>query len=65
MIVADTNLIAYLLIRGERTELAERAYQKEPHWAAPPMCWSWLWHPAVRPTTVNSWRWRASSASRW
>ena len=36
LIVADTNLIADLLIRGERTELAESAYQKEPHWAAPP-----------------------------
>lgn len=35
MIVADTNLVAYLLLPGERTEDAERAYQRDADWVAP------------------------------
>ena len=35
MIVADTNLIVYFFIQGEHSELAEKAFQKDPQWTAP------------------------------
>jgi predicted nucleic acid-binding protein len=35
MIVVDTNVVAYLLLGGERTPGARRAFQKDPLWAAP------------------------------
>ncbi len=37
MIVADTNLVSYLLIQGEQTEGARRVWQVDPDWRLPPL----------------------------
>jgi predicted nucleic acid-binding protein len=37
MIVADTNLIAYLLIAGDKTATARQVYQQDPDWFVPPL----------------------------
>ena len=37
MIVADTNLVSYLLIEGERTEEARRVWQRDSGWMLPPL----------------------------
>ena len=38
MIVADSNLVAYLLIPGDNSALADRIFQKDPEWAVPMVC---------------------------
>ena len=35
MIVADTNLVSYLLIDGEHTGDARRVWEKDPEWELP------------------------------
>lgn len=37
MIVADTNLIVYLFITGDKTELAKQVLAKDPYWIVPPL----------------------------
>jgi predicted nucleic acid-binding protein len=43
VIVADTNLIAYLVIRDEHSELADKVFETDPAWAAP-----LLWQSELR-----------------
>ena len=35
MIVVDVNVVAYLLIAGDKTALAQQAWAKDPHWRVP------------------------------
>ena len=35
MIVTDTNLVTYLVIRNEQSELAAAVYEADPVWVAP------------------------------
>ena len=35
MIVADTNLLVYFYLRSEYSELADKAFLKDPNWIAP------------------------------
>jgi predicted nucleic acid-binding protein len=37
MIVADTSLVAYLLIDGTRTRQARAVWQRDPDWRLPPL----------------------------
>jgi len=37
MIVADTNLVAYLMVEGTRTPEARRVWSLDPDWVLPPL----------------------------
>jgi predicted nucleic acid-binding protein len=51
LIVADTNLIAYFLIRSGFTPDARAVYQKDPDWIAP-----LLWRSELRNVLIQSLR---------
>jgi predicted nucleic acid-binding protein len=37
MIVVDVNVIAYLMITGDKTGLTRRLFRQEPNWRLPPL----------------------------
>lgn len=37
MIVADTNLLVYLLLPGDHSDAAEQVWRKDKEWAVPPL----------------------------
>ena len=37
MIVVDTNVIAFVLIEGDKTALAQQVAKKDPDWKVPPL----------------------------
>jgi predicted nucleic acid-binding protein len=37
VIIADTNLVAYLIIEGEHTESARHVWERDPDWRIPPL----------------------------
>ena len=37
MIVVDTNVIAYVLIAGDKTALTQQVAKKDPDWKVPPL----------------------------
>ena len=43
MIVVDTNVIAYFIVPGDMTPLAEAVREKDPFWSVP-----WLWRSEMR-----------------
>jgi predicted nucleic acid-binding protein len=43
MIAVDANILAYLCLPGEFSQLASAAYEKDPHWIAP-----FLWQSEFR-----------------
>ena len=59
MIVADTNVITYLLLQGDSTPEAERAFQRDPEWAAP-----LLWRSEFRNVLAHYIRLRRLSLSQ-
>lgn len=48
MIVADANLIGYLLVEGEHTPLAIQVFEKDPDWYVP-----LLWQSETRSLLTN------------
>lgn len=58
MIVADTNLIVYLLVDGPFTKEARAVYEEDPDWVAPS-----FWRSELRNVLVLSIRRRVMSFS--
>ncbi|MBN1449454.1 MAG: type II toxin-antitoxin system VapC family toxin [Anaerolineales bacterium] len=48
MIIVDANLVAYLLLKTEKADLAERVFAKDAEWYVPI-----LWRSEVRNIIVN------------
>ena len=59
MIVVDTNVITYLLIDGDFTELAEQAFRKDGEWHAP-----LLWRSEFRNVIASHMAFKAMSLEK-